>query len=703
MARNSHAFRLRILGLTVAAAIGGAAGAADPAGPPDKPAPSAAAPKPGKPETAKPETPKPATAKPAAPKPTAGVPAKVAEVAAGTLKSARASWWGFDAADATAGLQEAIRSGVPELIVDDTGSDWIIHRPLQLVSNQTIIFSDGVVIQAAEGAFKGRNESLFEARKLSNLSLIGRGHAVLRMRRDDYDDPALYEKAEWRHGIALWDCRDVVLRGLTVAETGGDGLYLGAGGKGTNRNVLVEDMIFDANYRQGVSVISAENLTIRRCRLQRTDGTNPKAGIDFEPNLPGQRLVNCLLEDCVLADNAGGGVAIYTVHLTGDSPPLSIEVKDCRLSGNSVGLAATTTRDTANPVTGRVTFTRCVFDHEHLTIRNALADTVQFRFEDCTLDFSGVTGADKKETPILLSTDSRVDNPTLGGITFDRTVVVNEHGLDPIALRLHGRASLSDQVAGSLLIRRGAETSPVDLESFVRTNQERLEKFKGLRLAAIDLSQLNAPEAGAPREGNREIYLRGTFTFLQHAEAGEEVTIQVTARKVYPRETLVELLDPDGTRVRKDVVPYDNKPHAITFTARKTGLYRLVRTQEFSQRLDLTSSHPGNGILADRAVSFLPLSGRLYFQVPAGVADFTLGVSTDSTAEVALLDSEGREVERHRDVSDLQLLSGHRADSSKSEIWSLSISKAKWAVILEMYAPLVPLVSTNPATLLLAD
>lgn len=126
-----------------------------------------------------------------------------------------------------------------------------------------------------------------------------------------------------------------------------------------------------------------------------------------------------------------------------------------------------------------------------------------------------------------------------------------------------------------------------------------------------------------------------------------------------------------------------------------------MRTQPFSQRLDLDSPHPGNGLLADGPLSFLPLSGRLYFQVPAGVAEFGIGISTDSTADVALLDSAGREVARHEGVGDLLLLEGRRDDASESEIWSISISKAKWAVNVEMFAPLLPVVSTNPATLLL--
>ena len=45
-------------------------------------------------------------------------------VAAGDIKEAKASWWGYDPVDATDCLQAAIDSGVPRLIVDDVGSPY---------------------------------------------------------------------------------------------------------------------------------------------------------------------------------------------------------------------------------------------------------------------------------------------------------------------------------------------------------------------------------------------------------------------------------------------------------------------------------------------------------------------------------------------------------------------------------------------------
>ena len=75
----------------------------------------------------------------------------------------------------------------------------------------------------------------------------------------------------------------------------------------------------------------------------------------------------------------------------------------------------------------------------------------------------------------------------------------------------------------------------------------------------------------------------------------------------------------------------------------------------------------------------------------------------EKLAYVALLDPSGKEVERHDKVGTTQLFTGSRADASKSEIWSISVSNAVWAVIVNMYDPLVPIVSTNPETLLRVD
>jgi hypothetical protein len=407
--------------------------------------------------------------------------AKIAQVKAGTLKTVNASSWGFDKNDATECLQNAISSGVPTLIVDNTGSDWIINKPLNLVSNQEIIFADGVVIQAKQDCFKGVTDSLFRGVNLTNVTLTGKGKATLRMRKTDYQDAMRYKPAEWRSGISLYDCANVTLRGFTIEKTGGDGLYLGASVNGTNKNVLVENMNFDDNHRQGISVISVDGFLVRNSRFTNTSGTPPQAGIDFEPNHAGQRLVNCVLEDCIFTGNAGDGIDIYAVHLNGDSPPISITVNRSLIANNTRGgFAATLTTTGVNPVGGTVTFNDCRFDHNVIRLGNAVLGSVRYFFKNCTLDFRDPQPNDAApKTPILLSADKRLDKALLGNIVFDNTTILTGSTQWPIALEIGAgtmgyRAGLSDQISGTLYVKNKKKRKQVDLAAFVQQKQQEL-------------------------------------------------------------------------------------------------------------------------------------------------------------------------------------------------------------------------------------
>ena len=78
-------------------------------------------------------------------------------VKSGELNTATASWWGFDPEDSTEALRSAINSGAKKLTVDNMGSPWIVE-PMQLASNQEILFQKGVVVQAKRGSFKGTGD-----------------------------------------------------------------------------------------------------------------------------------------------------------------------------------------------------------------------------------------------------------------------------------------------------------------------------------------------------------------------------------------------------------------------------------------------------------------------------------------------------------------------------------------------------------------
>jgi hypothetical protein len=318
----------------------------------------------------------------------AAAPDQVARVKAGELKEARASWWGFDKDDSTRALQAAIDSRVPRLIVDNPGAPWITDR-LTCVSDQEIVFEPGVEVLARQGAFRGNHDSLFLLSGLTNVTLRGPG-ATLRMRRADYDAPP-YAHAEWRHVLELRGVANVRISGLTLAESGGDGIYLGSGAGGaTCRDVHIRDVVCDRNYRQGISVITAENLLIENTVMRGTKGTPPQAGIDFEPNTENERLKNVVVRNCVSENNEGNGFFCYLVKFTRATEPVSIRFENCRSTGDgrsAARIAAGNSREAA--VTGSIIFTGCRFEKSKragMSVSNNPEYGLAVTFENCTVE-----------------------------------------------------------------------------------------------------------------------------------------------------------------------------------------------------------------------------------------------------------------------------------------------------------------------------
>ena len=222
-------------------------------------------------------------------------PQAVEEATKGVRDTANAAWWGFDEEDSTEALQGrrldgrkpppgAIDSGAKRVIVPDMTKDWIV-RPIKLAGNQELILEDGVVITAKRGEYRGKSDGVFTASNVENLTIRGYG-ATIRMQKEDYIVGKVlldlkwnrwfgqYEKAEWRMALSLRGCSNVNVYGVTLRDSGGDGLYI-AGGRERRpcQNIHVRDVTCDNNYRQGVSIISAEGLLIENSVFSNTWGT----------------------------------------------------------------------------------------------------------------------------------------------------------------------------------------------------------------------------------------------------------------------------------------------------------------------------------------------------------------------------------------------------------------------------------------------
>ena len=125
------------------------------------------------------------------------------------------------------------------------------------------------------------------------------------------------------HGIVIGEARNVKLENVDLSGFLMDGVLVAGGPNGPAVNVELNGVRSKGNRRQGLTVTSVDGLRVRVCDFSDNgiNGTDPGAGIDFEPDILADQLVNgmpfkaqhirdVLVEASRFAGNKGAGVLI---------------------------------------------------------------------------------------------------------------------------------------------------------------------------------------------------------------------------------------------------------------------------------------------------------------------------------------------------------------------------------------------------------
>lgn len=418
-------------------------------------------------------------------------PQAIVDVESGKLETANAAWWGFNREDVTESLQSAINSKAKTVRVPYMGEPWIV-RPITLRSNQQIILEPGVVVLAKQGEFKGTGDCLLRAVDQTDIAIRGYG-AVLRMRKKDYQSKD-YAKGEWRMTLAISGCKRILVEGISCESSGGDGIYIDSSAANRwSEDVVIRDVVCEDNHRQGISVISAVNLLIEKCRLAGTCGTPPEAGIDLEPDLPDERMENCVIRDCIMEDNEGHGILVYLKPLTKASAPVSILFENCltrinsreKISGDETiqgcaGMAVGEIRDDGPQ--GTIEFRNCVAENtgkEGVIIYDKSVDSARVRFVNCSwknpweIDFREYGGP---RVPIYVNLRDSDGVKKMGGVDFihcavydsvDRPALwVNEEHSDLGVFDLSGDIAVHNPNGAKMKLGTRTQNVKIDVQEF---------------------------------------------------------------------------------------------------------------------------------------------------------------------------------------------------------------------------------------------
>jgi hypothetical protein len=383
-----------------------------------------------------------------------------------------ASSFGFDATNATSAFQEAIQSDFDTIVVDKQSADWnVAFNHFFDLTERVIIFEPGVVLNAIPGAFPETGHCLFRLVRCHNITIIGY-QAIFKMNKPEY---VALDDSEYRHCLHIDNCLNIKVFGLTLRDSGGDGVYVGGANwwgetRTYSENIWLEDLRCINNYRQGLSICSVENMTVTHCQFSETKGTLPESGIDIEPFETYQRIVNLTIDHCVFTKNDWAGLAVALVYLDSTSLPVSIKIQDCLFSQNSrsghpygpcelhVGA------DKTKPVQGSVLFERCVVDSSQWTVMYSRKTNAAFglKFKDCVFKDVSLSQNTPYNEPIFMEVPD-YDNPsaTLGGIDFDHVLLTYPSNFP--FFRIYGWSSLAgvENITGNITVLAPQGVAPL--------------------------------------------------------------------------------------------------------------------------------------------------------------------------------------------------------------------------------------------------
>lgn len=511
-------------------------------------------------------------------------PDLLAQVRAGTCTEARASWWGFDPADSTAPLQAALTSGVARLVVDKMPSPWVV-TPLKGASNLELVLEPGAEIQAKPGEFRSKGAALLTFAGCTNVHIVGYG-AALRMRHEDYMKPP-YEKSEWRHALSILSCRNVCIEGLTLADSGGDGIYLGCrGAVRRNVDVVIRDVLCDRNHRQGISVISAENLLIENTVMRETFGTPPAAGIDFEPNHPSEVLKNCVMRNCLAVHNQGAGYTTWAGQLTAKSEPIDLRFENCTAFGDRRSFHFAADGRRGRPVAATLAIVNCSFEKP---------------------TSGSVVGIRDNPSSVL--------NVTIENSRIVTTNAVGEEVVTPM-----------NEVWRNINLPRRA----TDLPRFVEPDFARMQVFDDTPGAPTRLSPLR---------------VRGGATYIVYANAARTLHFkgrQMRVGRYKPGDKPIVVTDLQGKQRAKIRLPAFDET-AFEFKAPAPGFYKMTVEVGSVAFLLSEADAPVAVDVTDHLQGFISSAGSFWLAVPPKTERFGLYVSGEGEerAHVTITDPQG--------------------------------------------------------------
>lgn len=238
---------------------------------------------------------------------------------------------------------------LPHNYVKDGSIDYTDYIQKSLNENQIVLFPDFPILINDKGLYlKSHQEIIFQGNSklilknsakakyalihINNLSNVTLKNIRIKGDRYSHKD----QSGEWGMGIEIRNSKNVTIQNPEISQCWGDGIYIA--GKETI-NISIYGGSLKNNRRNGISIISGNNIHIKNILIEETRGTWPMSAIDIEPNSSGNDSLGKIhLENIISRNNSRGISIVLSNYLSATSSLIDIIISNFESTGDDIAI-----------------------------------------------------------------------------------------------------------------------------------------------------------------------------------------------------------------------------------------------------------------------------------------------------------------------------------------------------------------------------
>ncbi len=353
-------------------------------------------------------------------------------------------------------IKQFVHSSADTLFIHKTENPWVLEPVVfRNIKNKVIIFETGVEVVAKTNAFPRTIDAMWKFVDCENITMNG-NRSMMRMNKAEYTD------GEWRHVVSIRGSNNIRISNLELMDSGGDGVAIGRSNKTWySKNIYLDNIQCVNNKRQGISIMSAENVWVTNSCFAETIGTAPGAGVDLEPNVEEERMVNIHFTNCQFKNNYYAGINIGLPKLTSSSKPVDIVFDNCLIENNfaekfhKVPAEIIIRSHQVDPVKGSVIFRNCTIANSNWRMLYARKNVEGFfvTFENCVA--KNICNDEKSGAPIYIEVPHYTKNSDFGGYHFENLILQYDSNKPSFLIRGTRKNPLNNlrNVSGVILVK----------------------------------------------------------------------------------------------------------------------------------------------------------------------------------------------------------------------------------------------------------